>query len=307
MTADLVRRWEPQPVGIGMVGVPVDDVEDSGLHGRVQECDEVVAPLGVLVAPPAPGEAHPRQDLDPPADRVVDCRLGRERQRLCPRSAHLLVVPGDGLGGGGEDPVEVSCGVDEDLVVDRILLVPEHRGDAERPALLEDLGEHVGILGVVLVERVVPGLVVAPPCRLDEEEIRSRPKLPLPPLLRQPGEIELGSETGLGELVEDAERSDRASRRRQLHLDRLVGILHLGAPGAVQGPQVLRELDQVTGSPGGVGQGGTDPEGPTGLDPLLHLAHPLELAATGLPPQCGLGPHAGHLRCLELFGRLGRK
>ena len=212
--------------GIGSQ-VTGEDVQACGQsRRRVDGCAEkdlhLCAALGVLVVEVHAGEGDVPQRgraavVAEEPDGVVDGGLGGEGQGIDAIVAEVVPVAVQERLIGGEDPVEQPGGVDGLLVVGGVLLVPEDGGDARRAQggnhVLEVRGRAPGT-----DDLVAPGIGVAVPGRLDEEEVDGCvPDLFAPPVGRERHSAPLVLEGERGELVGDDAHRDvvpTSSRRR---------------------------------------------------------------------------------------------
>ena len=101
---------------------------------------------------------------------IVDRRLGRERKHGYAVMPEIRGVLGYAAGIRREDVVKQPGSGQEILVVRRVFLVPENRGDSLLPAPLDQLAELVaGSVGAG--QLAAPQSAVSGPGRLDEQEV----------------------------------------------------------------------------------------------------------------------------------------
>src|SRR5699024_5318855 len=155
---------------------PREDLQSLVHAGRdVERAAEqhvhLLTPLGELVR-----EVHPREGDVPllmpvlRADRVVHRGLRRERQHGDAVVAELFAIAGQQRDIRGEDLIEQPGGVEEVLEVRRVLLVPEHRGDALLAAVRDELPQGLA-RGLRSGELVLPGVLVPVPGGLHQQQV----------------------------------------------------------------------------------------------------------------------------------------
>src|SRR5687768_1387266 len=104
----------------------VEDIETK-VHGGLEQDLRIPHTFWVLVRAPRPREAN-RTLPAGTAHRVVNRRLGCERQGEHAVVPHELLVTRNTVGVRGEYEVEILGHIDEHFEVGRVFLVPEHGG-----------------------------------------------------------------------------------------------------------------------------------------------------------------------------------
>ena len=244
---------------------PGEDVQAEragGSDNRVHLGDPLAVPVGVVGA----SERDRVATTTPHRHRVVHPRLRSESQEVHPGVPELFPVRRDAVGVDGEDLIEEPRALHEAVEVGRILLVPEHRGDTAFAAPGDERPELVGRFAGRGDERA-PASVVAPPHRLDEEQVGAYPLYDGQPVVAfQRHLVPLVAEADRREHVEDDRHrqvwsDDRPVRQRggRGQVDRGVLAPMVGAfgddaarqPARQRGPGRRGDLRRM---PGHVGQ-----------------------------------------------------
>ena len=208
----LIFSWE-LVVGVILTVVAVVYFNRTELWQLGDEVPQVTSPLRIARIV-GTGEAERILTLVE-FDGIVHARLTGERQEIDAVMPQRGLVAMNTVHIGGENEIELLGGGQEGFEMNRVFLVPKHRGDAARLAPTHDLLQLAGIVANL----AAPQFVFAAPGGLDEQQLRLEVfELCLPTCRGELLELGLGLIGTIGEVIHDAgnlELSLRHALRQQ--------------------------------------------------------------------------------------------
>ena len=150
--------------------VAVEDVQTQR-ERWVKQISERLGTLWVLVLQPASGKTHRVSGPALLSRGIVQLGLCRERQDVYTVVSQGFPVHWKAVRIRREDKVELPGGPEEFIEVRRVLLIPEHRRNPGRAAILQKLPQRTVLLVLAAENQVPPLTVVAAEGRLDKQQL----------------------------------------------------------------------------------------------------------------------------------------